>query len=192
MCPHRINPTELSSRTLATTPLFEIVESRVRFANGIERHLERITNRIGPTVLIVPVHDDRLILIWEYCFGSQRYELGFPTGAIKLGETIEVAADRELREEIGFGSGHIVRLSTLNVLPGHFNHQTYVVVAEKLYPDKLAGDEPEPLECVHFLLAEVLCLLQRGELSEARSVAALLLFERMIGVDRQLFTEDLS
>jgi ADP-ribose diphosphatase len=189
MCPHRGIPTELSSRTLATTPLFEIVESRVRFSNGSERNLERITNRSGPSVLIVPVQNDRLILIWEYCFGSQRYELVFPMGTIKPGETIEVAADRELREEIGFGSTHITKLSTLNVLPGHFNHRTYVVVAEKLYPDKLTGDEPEPLECVHFSIGEVLCLLQRGELSEARSVAALLLFERMLGVDRQVTAE---
>ena len=58
-------------------------------------------------VMIVPIIDDHLLLIHEYAVGIGIYELGFSKGLIDAGETVFEAANRELKEEVGFGANHL-------------------------------------------------------------------------------------
>ena len=94
-------PLVIATQIVAATALFEVKEELVRFSNGVERRLERIEQRAGPTVLVVPMLNHGLIMVREYCAGSRQYELVFPTGTRMQDETIEEVANRELREEIG-------------------------------------------------------------------------------------------
>ena len=174
-------PLVLESQVVAKTTLFDIDASVVRFLNGVERRLERIRTRTGHTVLIIPLLEgESLLLVREYCAGTHTYELAFPTGTIGRDETIEEAANRELKEEVGFGADQIFRIMKLKVLPGHFDHETYIVLAEKLYPEKLRGDEPEELDIVQWPVSGIDALLKTGEFTEARSVAALLLVDHLL------------
>lgn len=178
-------PLVLESQVIARTSLFDIEVSLLRFRNGVERRLERITRRAGCTVLIVPLLEaDTLLLIREYCAGTRTYELAFPTGTVGADETIEEAANRELKEEVGFGAALFSGMMTLKVVPGHFDHETHVVLAESLYPEKLPGDEPEAIELVRWPVSAIAALLETGEFAEARSVTALLLFERLLHARR--------
>ncbi|UGY26660.1 ADP compounds hydrolase NudE [Bradyrhizobium septentrionale] len=174
-------PKILESQVVASSTLFEIDSRLVQFSNGAKRRLERIKGRLGSTVLIVPLLDrEMLILIREYCAGTHTYELTFPTGTIGRDEAIEEAADRELKEEVGFGAKRISWIKKLSVLPGHFEHETYIVLAEQLVPERALGDEPEEPTTVRWPVVDICALLQGGEFTEARSVAALLLVERLL------------
>jgi ADP-ribose diphosphatase len=176
-------PEILESQILARSTLFEIEARLLRFSNGIERRLERIKGRIRPTVLIVPLLErENLILVREYCAGTHTYELGFPTGTVGRDEAIKEAASRELKEEIGFRAEQISLIKTLSVLPGHFDHETYIVLAEKLFPERMRGDEPEELTIVQWPVSDICALLRGGEFTEARSVAALLLVDRLLPI----------
>jgi ADP-ribose diphosphatase len=176
-------PAILETRVVARSTLFEIDARLVRFSNGVERRLERIKGRIGPTVLIVPLLERAiLILVREYCAGTHTYELAFPTGTVGRDEAIEEAASRELKEEVGFGAEQISWVKRLSVLPGHFDHETHIVLAEKLFPAKMPGDEPEEVTIVRWPVADICTLLQGGEFTEARSVAALLLVDRLLRI----------
>jgi ADP-ribose diphosphatase len=174
--PHDKNlPAIIGSRNIASTALFVVQEDLVRFGDGVERQLERIEHRSGPVVMVVPLHTDRLVLVREYCAGTRQYELAFPTGTAIQGESIEEAAKRELREEVGLDAKSVSRLATLRSLPGHFDHQTHVLLVQGLFASPLHGDEPEPPEVVEVPLARAEALVAAGELTEARSVAALML-----------------
>ena len=52
------------------------------------------------------------------------------------------------------------------------------MIARDLYPCKLEGDEPEPLEVVEWPVDCIDELLNQPDFREARSVAALLLLDR--------------
>ena len=174
-------PAILESRVVARSRLFEIDSRLVQFSNGVERRLERIKGRLGPTVLIVPLLErETLVLVREYRAGTHTYELGFPTGTVGREEAIEEAASRELKEEVGFGAKQISRIKKLSVLPGHLDHETYIVLAEQLFPARMRGDEPEEVTIVRWPVADIWALLQGGEFIEARSVAALLLVDRLL------------
>ena len=100
----RTLPTILKVETVAKSRIFEVQAVDLRFSNGEERTFERLTPQRGSSVLILPIHQNELILIKEYAVGSERYELGFPKGIVDAGESPEVAANRELQEEIGFAA----------------------------------------------------------------------------------------
>lgn len=159
--------------------MFQIEQIGLRFSNGNEVEYERL-NRPGPgAVLVIPVLSKAsLILIREYMAGMDRYELGFPKGVIDPDETPEQAADREIREEIGYGANRLRLLRELSVAPGYSNFRTHVVLATELYESRLPGDEPEDIEVVPWPLDDLDGLLDRDDFVEARSIAALYLLNR--------------
>lgn len=148
----------------------------LEFSNGERRLYERLHGRGYGAVAVVPMLDaDTVLLVREYAAGVHRYELGLVKGRIDAGETPEQAANRELMEEAGYGARDVRVLRTLTLAPTYMSHQTHVVLARDLYPQRLPGDEPEALEVVPWKLAELGQLILREEFSEGRSIAALFL-----------------
>ncbi len=163
-------------RSVARSRLFHIEAVDLCFSNGQERTFERLTSSGHGAVLVVPIEDEStLLLIREYAVGLERYELGFPKGLIEPGEDALTAANREIMEEVGFGADDLTHLSTVSLAPGYLAHRTEIILARELYPKRLPGDEPEPLEVVRWSLDRIPELLARDDFTEARSLAALFL-----------------
>lgn len=66
-------------------------------------------------------------------------------------------------------------MKCLSQSPNYMQHKTQIVLARNLYPERLEGDEPEPLDVVPAKLSELEQWIARDDLTEARSIAALLL-----------------
>ena len=146
----------------------------LEFSNGERRVYERLKSSGLGAVIIVPMRDEEtVLLVREYGAGVGRYELGLPKGRLDQGETVEEGADRELKEEVGFGARRLTTLHSLSLSPSYMTHMAHVVLAQDLYPERLQGDEPEELEVVPWKLAELHTLLGREDVSEGRSIAAL-------------------
>ncbi len=172
----RPKPKILATRTLARTRIFHVEELELEFPNGRRARYERLHGAEHGAVLVVPMPDpDTVLLIREYAAGTERYELGFPKGRIEAGEDALQAAGREIREEIGLAARELTPLDELTIAPGYIRARTHVVLARDLYPAPLPGDEPEPIEVVPWPLADLPGLLRQPDLSEARTLAALLL-----------------
>jgi ADP-ribose diphosphatase len=171
-------PDILRSRVVATSRLFRIEEIELRFANGVQRVYERMPGFGRPAVMVVPLDaNDDVLLIREYAAGFHENQLTLPKGAAETGETLEQAADRELKEEIGYGARRIEWLKALNLSPGHMGFTINVLLARDLYPARLPADEPEPPEVVPWPLARLDELVWRTDFAEARALAALLLLQ---------------
>lgn len=165
-----------NSKTVASSHLFSIEQLSLKFSNGVERTYERLCGRHVYSVMVIPMlDDDRCLLIREYAAGINRYELALPKGLIEAEENVLVAANRELQEEIGYAAQDLKQLITVSAAPGYFNSLMHVVLAQNLYPSRLAGDEPEEIEVVEWRLSNLPELIASGEISEARSLAALYL-----------------
>ena len=172
-------PEILESKIIAESRLFKIEGMHLRFSNGEERHFERIHGWSHGSVMIIPMLDDKtILLIREYAAGVDEYILGFPKGAIDPNEDLLVTANRELKEEVGYGAKEIIPISNFSASPGYFTSVMQLVIAKDLYPEKLEGDEPEAIEVIPWSLDKVDALLEHPEFYEARSMAALLLLVR--------------
>lgn len=163
-------------RQVAKSNLFAIEQLDLTFSNGVERVYERMEGAGRGAVMIVPLIDnDTILLVREYCAGTHNYELGFPKGLIDPGELAIDAANRELKEEVGYGAEQLKSLHTVAMAPAFFSGTMEIFIAQQLYSEKLVGDEPEPLEVLQWKLSDYATLLAHPDFNEARSIAALML-----------------
>jgi ADP-ribose diphosphatase len=157
-------------------PRYKIEQMDLEFANGELRTYERIHGSGRPVVVMVPMIDaDTVLLTREYAAGLHRYELGLPRGRVDAGETLLEGAQRELKEETGYGAHELLILRTLSLAPTYMSHVAHVVLARDLYEERLQGDEPEQIEVVPWKLDQLHRLLETDEFSEGRAMAALFL-----------------
>lgn len=168
--------------TVAQSKLFAIESLDLTFSNGEKRLYERMKGAGTGAVMIVPMLDENtLLLVREYCAGTHTYELGFPKGLIDPGEKAIEAANRELKEEIGYGAKTLKSIHQVAMAPAFFSATMDIFLAQDLYEERLEGDEPEPLEVVPWQLKDYKLLLAQPDFNEARSIAALMLIKEHLG-----------
>lgn len=163
--------------------LFHIEELQLRFSNGVERTYERINPNFNRAVMVVPMLDpETVLLVREYGAGVSDYYLSLPKGAMDQGETAVLTANRELKEEIGYGAEKLTVMKELALSPSYMGNRLTIVLAEQLYEERLEGDEPEPPEVVPYPLRELDELVAGVEFYEAYAVAALYMARDRLGL----------
>lgn len=154
--------------------MYRVEQLDLEFSNGQRRQYIRLKTHGLGAVIIVPMLDDETVLLArEYAAGLHHYEVGLPKGRLEKGEAILDAAQREMKEEIGYGANSLEILTSLSLAPGYMTHITHVVLARDLYPEKLEGDEPEELEVVPWPISDLISLTARDDCTEGRTIAAL-------------------
>ena len=177
----RQKPEILSSVVIAGSRLFTIEEVGLRFSNGAEVTFERLKSGGAGIVMVIAIDaNDSLLMVREYAAGTERYELGFVKGRIDPGESPEQAAQRELKEEIGFGAHTLTHLRAVDSAPAYTDFVSHLFIATDLYPQQLEGDEAEPPERVDWPLADLAQLYRHPQVNDARVLLALLLLEKTL------------
>ena len=167
-------PTIQAQHVVAQSRLFTVESLEMEFSNGVQRTYERLASGGHGAVMMVPVDEKgQVLLIREYGVGIEDYTLTLPKGAVDLGESIEQAANRELKEEIGQGAHDLHYLKSMSLSPSYMKSSIDIFVAQNLYEESLEGDEPEPLQVVPWPLNKLDELVNRADMTEGRAIAAL-------------------
>ncbi len=178
-------PVIRSRRLINDTGIFRIEEMDLEFANGATRVYQRLLGSSRGAVMVVPLLDEKtVLLIREYTAGMERYELSFVKGRVEDGENLLDAANRELQEEVGYAAGRLDLIRSVTVAPGYLLHNTHIVLARNLYPKRLPGDEPEPIEVVPWKLDDLDALLLRDDFTESRSITAFYLAKELLAREK--------
>jgi ADP-ribose pyrophosphatase len=136
----------------------------------------------GVAVVLVPVDaDGRLLMVRQYRHPAGRWLLELPAGGVdERDASPDEAALRELREETGH-RGTLTRIGGLYLAPGYSDEYQHMYVARDLVEDPLDADEDEDLVLERVTLDEALALVDAGEICDAKSIAALLMYLRHVG-----------
>jgi ADP-ribose pyrophosphatase len=172
--------TKVSSEPVFDGKLLHVRRDTVRLPDGKLATREHIVH--PGSALVVPIlPDGRLVVERQYRYPLDRVFVEFPAGKLDPGETTLECARRELREEAGYEAATLTPLATIHTLVSYTNERIDLFVAEGLSHIGATLDEGEFLEIVMLSLSEMLSALDRGEITDAKTVAALLLYARRHG-----------
>ena len=172
--------TRVASEAVFDGKLLHVRRDTVRLPDGKLATREYVVH--GGAVLIVPVlPDGRLVVERQYRYPLDRVFVEFPAGKLDPGEDELVTAQRELREETGYEAATWTPLGTIHTLISYTNEKIDLYLAEGLSHVGARLDDGEFLEIVTLGVDEMLAALDRGEITDAKTVTALLLYARRVG-----------
>jgi ADP-ribose pyrophosphatase len=164
----------LKSEILMKGRAFAIRRDYLKTPNGGETKLDIIEH--GGSVVIIPVDENgNVLLVRQYRHATGKDLLELPAGTLEEGEDPEVCAAREIREETGMAAGSLKKLGEFYLAPGYSDEFMIVYLATELSHSPLQADDDEFLSVETVPIAEAIRIAERGEIPDAKSLAALFL-----------------
>lgn len=155
---------------------------RGRFAGPDGREFERDVVQHPGAVAVVPLHDDGTVtLVRQYRASRDELMVEIPAGLRDVeGEADETTASRELAEEVGLAADVLEPLTSFVNSPGFCDESVAVFLATGLREvgDDRQGAEEEAMEVLRVPLGEAMAMVERGEITDAKTVIGLALTER--------------
>jgi rSAM/selenodomain-associated transferase 1 len=130
--------------------------------------------RTSPCVGVLPfVSPDEVLLVRQFRYVARRFTWEMPTGGVHAGESIEAAAQRELREEAGYEAGRLTPILAFDTSKSVFEERAHLFAAHDLRPRSGEADETEDIERRVFPLSDAMRMARSGEITDAMTLLAL-------------------
>lgn len=164
----------IRSETLLEGRTFKVRRDYLKTPDGRETRLEIVDH--GGSVVVIPVDDeDNLLFVRQYRHAARADLLELPAGTRDGEEPYEECAAREVREETGMEAGKLQKLGEFYLAPGYSTEFMAVFLATELKENPLQADEDEFLDLERIPVRKAMEMAERGDLPDAKSLAALLL-----------------
>jgi len=164
----------INSEVILQGRVFKIRRDLLKTPDGRETKYEIIEH--GGSVAIVPVDDDgNLLFIRQYRHAAGKEMLELPAGTRDDDEPYEECAAREIREETGMEAGKLQKVGEFYLAPGYSTEFMGVFLATELKHNPLEADDDEFLSVEKMSVKEAFAMALRGEMLDAKTLAALLL-----------------
>lgn len=164
---------ELGAREIYAGRVLHVFEREVELPNGRAARLE-IVHHPGAAA-VIPLHDDGTVTLvhqYRHAAGAWLYEV--PAGLLEAGEAPIDCARRELTEETGLTAAHVRPLLAYRNSPGFSDEVVHLFVATGLTEGPTAHEHDEVMDVVRMPLADAIGRLERGGISDGKTVIALL------------------
>lgn len=149
----------------------------VELANG-QKAIREVMHHPGGVVVVAlkdenTSKDTKILMVKQYRYPIKQVSLELPAGRLEPGEDPDLAIKRELEEE----TGHIAKtwksLGYIYTTPGICDEKLYLYLATDLEFKKQKPDDGEIIEFFEYKLDEVLDLIKKGEINDAKTICAL-------------------
>jgi len=169
--------TKISSEDVFRGKLLHVKRDMVRLPDGSTATREYIVHP-GAVMVIPRLPDGKLLLERQYRYPLARVFIEFPAGKIDAGEEPLATARRELLEETGYTAERWAYLATLHPLITYSTERIEIYAAEGLAHVGARLDHGEFVETFAATLEEALTWLDRGEITDVKTMLGLLLLAR--------------
>ena len=174
---------KLISSTLAYSgPLFDVYTDYVREPGGADSRRDVIRHSGSVVILAVDAtqnkNDPLIVIERQYRHAAGQYMWEVPAGRREPTESVLPGAKRELLEETGYRAKRWTRMARFYVSPGFLGEWMQIYLAEGLTCGDSKPDEDEYIEHQQIPLSQALRWIETGKIIDAKSIIAILLYER--------------
>lgn len=169
----------VSSTTLVKGRMLTAKHDEISLPNGSAAFREYVLH--PGAVLIVPLlPNGNVVLERQFRYPLRQVFVELPAGKIEPGEDVLVTGKRELFEETGYTASNWMSLGLQHPCIGYSNEVIHMFLATNLTAGESALDEGEFLEVFELPFDECLEMVQRGEITDSKTIAALFLAEKYL------------
>lgn len=177
---------KLGTRRIYSGRVLDLDVDTVRFPDGSVGELEMIrhsgASAVVPVLSTDTTSDPEILLIRQFRHAADGFVWEVPAGRLDPGEAPDDCARRELLEEAGVIAGRLTRLTTIYTTPGFTDERIHLFVARDLTQGRHRREADEFMEARPLPLRRILAMIGSGEITDGKTVAALLFFSRF-GLD---------
>lgn len=145
---------------------------RVELPNGATTELAVIRHP-GASAIVALDEDGTIVMLTQYRHAIGGWLREIPAGCRNAGETALECARRELREEAGLAAARWDHLGSLVTIPSFCDERIELFLARGLSPAAGELDYDEVIRTDRVKLGEALSMVRRGEIIDAKTIAAL-------------------
>lgn len=174
----------VSSRRLYEGRVLNLDVDQVRFPDGTIGELELI--RHSGAAAVVPLldepndHNARVLLLRQFRYAADGFLYEVPAGRLEPGEPPDECARRELLEEAGCTAKSLVSIGGFFTTPGFIDEYIHAFMATGLTRGVAKPESDEFIQHESHTLQEILRMIDRGQIVDAKTIIALLMVERLI------------
>lgn len=139
-----------------------------------------IVEHVGSVIILPLDANNNILFVRQYRHAAGLDLLELPAGTLDVGEAPEACAMREIREETGMAAGKLEPLGGFYLAPGYSTEYMYFYLATDLLENPLVADADEFLSVERLPVDEALARCERGEIPDAKTLAALLLARKRL------------
>jgi ADP-ribose pyrophosphatase len=169
---------KLSSRRVYSGRILDVDIDTVRFPDGSVGELEMVRHSGASAVLPFlsdPGGDDpQVLLVRQYRYAAEDYIYEVPAGRLDPGESPIDCARRELEEETGCTAARVEPLTTIFTTPGFTDERIHLFMAVGVTHGEHRREHDEFMELETLTLSRALELVERGQITDAKTVVTLL------------------
>lgn len=167
----------LKSTVVYAGRVFGVRRDRIIEPGGVRATRDVVTHN-GSVVLLPVLPGGRVILVRQYRHAVGQFLWELVAGRIEPGEAPLAAARRELIEETGYRARRFRKLLDVFPTPGFVSEQMIIFAAEGLTAGIARPEADERIETRAFTWRQIVDMLRGGKLRDAKSIAALLYYDR--------------
>ncbi|MGH7319439.1 MAG: NUDIX domain-containing protein [Candidatus Rokuibacteriota bacterium] len=163
----------VSTRLVYRNPWIRVEENQVELPSG--RTTLYGVVRCGACVGVLPFLDpETVVLIRQYRYVAQGVFWEMPTGGVHPDEPLEEAAQRELREEVGYVAERLTPLVSYHTSKSVVDETAHLFCGEGLTPAVTPPDDTEFIEVSPVPFRTAIRMVESGEIKDSMTVIAVL------------------
>lgn len=174
-----LTETPLSSETVFHGRLLHVQLDNARLPGGQESTREFVVHP-GATAVVPVLPNGKLLLERQFRYPLKRVFIELPAGKIDAGEDPLVTGQRELLEETGYSASEWIYLTSQHPCIGYSNEVIHIYLARGLQAGEHQRDEDEALQLFEASLEDCLAMVQRGDITDGKTIVGLLWAEKYL------------
>ncbi|MGB9729786.1 MAG: NUDIX hydrolase [Thermoprotei archaeon] len=165
----------VSSRIIYKGKVINLRLDEIISENGFG-YIKEIVEHPGAVAILAFLDDNTILMVKQYRRAVDKILLELPAGTLKIGETPEQCAARELEEETGYKARKIEKLGAFYLAPGYSNEILHVFIAKELEKSQQKLEIDEDIRVEKIGIKELLTMINNGEIKDAKTIASIFLF----------------